>query len=89
MKTPFEVAQIYGIMKQLNLGSSLPTAVHFGSTHEIALHVMASRSLNTADKPLPRIVRKRVGAGLRHYRKLGLIRSIVGPNQTMLWEMVR
>ena len=57
-------------------------------THEIALHVMASRSLNTADKPLLRIVSKRVGAGLRHYRKLGLIQSIAGPNQTLLWEVI-
>jgi len=57
-------------------------------THEIALHVMASRSLNTADKPLLRIISKRVNAGLRHYRKQGLIRSTVGPNRMMLWEVV-
>jgi hypothetical protein len=63
-------------------GKPLPTL-------EIALHVMASRSLNTADKPLLRIVSKRVGAGLRHYRQLGLIRSVAGPSRTMLWEIVR
>jgi hypothetical protein len=57
-------------------------------THEIALHVMASRSLNTADKPLLRTLSKRVGAGLRHYRKLGLIRSVSGPDRIMLWEIV-
>src|SRR5215471_302125 len=58
-------------------------------THEIARHVMASRSLNTADKPLLRIISKRVNAGLRHYRQQGLIRSLAGPNRTMLWEVVK
>jgi hypothetical protein len=57
--------------------------------HEITLHVMASRSLNTADKPLLRTLSKRVGAALRHYRKLGLIRSIDGPNRTRLWEIIK
>ncbi len=57
--------------------------------HEVTLHVMASRSLNTADKPLLRILSKRVGTALRHYRKLGLIRSIDGPNRTRLWEIVK
>ena len=57
--------------------------------HEVTLHVMASRSLNTADKPLLQILSKRVGAALRHYRKQGLIRSIDGPNRTRLWEIVR
>jgi hypothetical protein len=57
--------------------------------HEVTLHVMTSRSLNTADKPLLRILSKRVGAALRHYRKLGLIRSIDGPNRTRLWEIIR
>ena len=58
-------------------------------THEIALHVMAARSLNTADKPLLRIVNRRVGAALRHHRMKGLIRSLQGPNRTVLWEIAR
>jgi hypothetical protein len=58
-------------------------------THEIALHVMASRSLNTADKPLLRVISKRVGAGLRHYRTKGLIRSVDGPNRIRLWETIK
>jgi hypothetical protein len=58
-------------------------------THEIALHVMASRTLNTADKPLLRVMGKRVGAALRYHRIKGLIRSVPGPNRTLLWEIAR
>jgi hypothetical protein len=58
-------------------------------THEIALHVMASRMLNTADKPLLRVMGKRVGAALRYHRIKGLIRSVPGPNRSILWEINR
>jgi hypothetical protein len=58
-------------------------------THEITLAVMAARTLNSADKPLLRTLSKRVGACLRMHRQSGLVRSIDGPNRTMLWEIVR
>jgi hypothetical protein len=58
-------------------------------THEIALHVMASRSLNTADKPLLRVMGKRVGSALRYHRGKGLVRSLAGPNRTILWEIAK
>jgi hypothetical protein len=36
--------------------------------HEITMHVMVGRSLNAADKPLLKVLSKRVGACRRHYR---------------------
>lgn len=57
-------------------------------THEVALHVMAARSLNTADKPLLRVINRRVGAAMRHNRVKGLIRSVPGPGRSVLWEIV-
>lgn len=57
-------------------------------THEVALHVMAARSLNTADKPLLRVINRRVGAAMRHNRIKGLIRSVPGPGRSVLWEIV-
>ncbi|MFN3658491.1 MAG: hypothetical protein ACK4UO_14670 [Pseudolabrys sp.] len=58
-------------------------------THEVALHVMAARSLNMADKPLLRVINRRVGAAMRHHRIKGLIRSVPGPGRSVLWEIVR
>jgi hypothetical protein len=50
---------------------------------------MASRGLGTADKPLLRVIDKRVGASLRNYRDKGVVRSVDGPARTVLWEIVR
>ena len=57
-------------------------------THEITLHVMAARTLNPSDKPLLRVLSKRVGACLRMQKGKGLVRSSVGPNRTLLWEII-
>jgi hypothetical protein len=57
--------------------------------NEITLHVMTGRMLNTDDKPLMRVLSKRVGAALRHNRHKGLVASIIGPNGAMLWEIAR
>lgn len=57
--------------------------------YEIALLFMASRGLATADKPLLRVIHKRVGACLRNYRGKGLVRAIEGPGRTVLWEIAR
>ena len=57
--------------------------------HEVTLTVMAARTLNPADKPLLRVLSKRVGACLRMHRKAGLVRSVDGPNRIMLWEIAR
>lgn len=55
--------------------------------HDIALHVMAGRGLNAADRPLLRVMVKRVGACLRNYRTKGVLRSIEGSERSVLWEI--
>jgi len=57
--------------------------------HEITMHVMVGRSLNATDKPLLRVLSKRVGACLRHYRQAGLVKSIDGPSRSILWQVKR
>ena len=57
--------------------------------HEIALRFMASRSLAAEDKPLLRVIHKRVGACLRNYRNKGIVRALDGPGRRVLWEIVR
>jgi hypothetical protein len=54
---------------------------------ELALHVMAGRGLNAADRPLLRVMTKRVAACLRNYRGKGLVRSVDGPKRSILWEI--
>jgi hypothetical protein len=57
--------------------------------YEITMHVMVARSLNAADKPLLKVLAKRVGSCLRNNRDKGLVRSVEGPNRSVLWEIVR
>jgi hypothetical protein len=57
--------------------------------HEITMHVVVGRSLNPADKPLLRVLSKRVGACLRHYRGLGLVQSVDGPARAILWQAAK
>ena len=56
--------------------------------YELALHVMAGRGLNSADRPLLRVMAKRVAACLRNYRNKGIVRSVYGPARSILWEIV-
>ena len=57
------------------------------STQELAMHVMAERGMNTADKRLVKTVTKRVGACLRHHRTRGLIRSAKGLGDRITWTV--
>lgn len=57
------------------------------AARDIALRVMAERSLNTADKHLVNTIKKRVGACLRHNRKRGVVRTVAGPQKTALWQI--
>ena len=51
---------------------------------------MKARNLDTNDKALCKLVMKRTFANLKHWsRKRGLIRSMPGPGQQLLWEIVR
>jgi hypothetical protein len=52
---------------------------------DIALRVMAERSLNTADKHLVNTIKKRIGACLRHNRSRGIVRTVQGPEKTVTW----
>jgi hypothetical protein len=54
---------------------------------DIALRVMAERSLNAADKHLVNTIKKRIGACLRHNRARGIVRAVPGPHKTVLWEV--
>jgi hypothetical protein len=56
------------------------------TTQELARHVMAERGLNTADKRLVKLVGKRVGACLRHWRNRGVATSMKGVNSVLLWK---
>lgn len=57
------------------------------TTKDLVLHVMAEKGLNTADKCTVRLMSKRVGACLRHWRTKGVINSDQGPGQYMLWQL--
>ena len=56
---------------------------------ELAQHVMAERGLNTSDRRVVKLIGKRVGTCLRHWRTRGQVKSRKGPNQFMLWELAR
>ena len=57
------------------------------AARDIALHVMAERSLNAADKHLVNTIKKRIGACLRHNRKLGTVRTTAGTGKAVVWEI--
>ena len=65
---------------------TLRTANRPCTTQELAMHLMAFRNMNTADKRLVKTVQKRIGAALRHYRSKGTIRSKPGPGGLLVWE---
>jgi hypothetical protein len=51
---------------------------------------MKVRRLDTNDKALCRVMMRRTNANLKHWaKKRGLIRSMPGPGQQLLWETVR
>lgn len=59
------------------------------STEAICQAVMVERRLDTNDKALCRVMMKRTLANLKHWSKRrGLIRSMPGVGQQLLWELV-
>ena len=56
------------------------------TSQELAQHVMAERGLNTADKRLVRLIGKRVGACLRHWRNKGAVGSEKGAGPALVWS---
>jgi hypothetical protein len=69
---------------------TLRTATMPLATAKVCEAVMKARGLDTDDKGLVRLMMKRTTANLMHWkRKRGLIRSMPGPGQQLLWEIVR
>ena len=60
------------------------------STAKVCEAVMKARGLDTDDKGLCRLMMKRTVANLKHWsKKRGLVRSLPGPGQQFMWELVR
>ena len=57
--------------------------------HDTARAFMVGWGLATADKPLFRVIQKRVGACPRNDRNKGIVRSIDGPARMVLREIMR
>jgi hypothetical protein len=54
---------------------------------QLAQFVMADRGLNAADVRLVKTISKRVQSCLRHYRTMGLVRSLKREGLHQLWEL--
>src|SRR5215211_1120879 len=59
------------------------------TTRDIALQLLTERALDKNDKGLVRLMTKRVAVSMRDYRNKGVVRSVEGPGQYNLWEIVR
>lgn len=60
------------------------------STAQVCEAVMKARALDTNDKALCRMMMRRTNANLKHWaKKRGLIRSMPGVGQQLLWEVVK
>jgi hypothetical protein len=60
------------------------------TTAQVCDAVMKARNLDTNDKALCRMMMRRTNANLKHWqKKRDLIRSMPGPGQQLLWEIVR
>lgn len=69
---------------------TLRTATKPLSTAQVNEAVMVARRLDTNDKALCRTMMRRTNANLKHWSKRrGLIRSMPGPGQQLLWEIAR
>lgn len=69
---------------------TLRTSMRPITTAQVCDAVMKARNLDANDKALCKLMMKRTFANLKHWqRKRGLIRSMPGPGQQFLWELVR
>jgi hypothetical protein len=59
------------------------------TTRDIGLQMLADRAMDTSDMKLMRLMRSRCAVALRLQRDKGVVRSIEGPGQYNLWELVR
>jgi hypothetical protein len=73
-----------------NILETLRTSMRPLTTAQVCDAVMLARGLDTNDKGLCRVMMRRTNANLKHWaKKRGLIRSMPGPGQQLLWEVVR
>src|SRR5580693_3885601 len=69
---------------------TLRTSMRPLTTAQVCDAVMRARNLDTNDKALCRLMMRRTNANLKHWaKKRGLIRSMPGAGQQLLWEVVR
>jgi hypothetical protein len=69
---------------------TLRTSMRPLTTAQVCEAVMKARGLDTNDRGLCRLMMKRTTANLKHWQaKRGLIRSMPGVGQQLLWEVVR
>ena len=69
---------------------TLRTATKPLSTEQVCQAVMVARRLDTNDKALCRTMMRRTVANMAHWsKKRGLIRSMPGIGQQLLWELAR
>jgi hypothetical protein len=69
---------------------TLRTSMRPLTTAQVCDAVMLARGLDTNDKGLCRVMMRRTNANLKHWaKKRGLIRSMPGPGQQLLWEVTR
>ena len=59
------------------------------TSRAIAHKVMKERGLDSKDRPLERLMVKRVGAALRSLRKQGLVTEVLIAGKFMNWELAK
>lgn len=59
------------------------------TTRDIALELLVARAMDKRDHKLLVLMTKRVGTALRTQRENGVVRSVEGPGQMVLWEVAR
>jgi hypothetical protein len=59
------------------------------TSRDLATELLVTRALDREDQKLLRLMTKRVGVALRIQRDNGVVRSLDGPGQFVLWEVAR
>jgi hypothetical protein len=88
-KVPQVLTDIHGDTGRVIL-DTLRTATVPLPTAKVCEAVMKARGLDTDDKGLCRLMMKRTVANLKHWhKKRGMVRSLPGPGQQLMWELAK
>lgn len=88
-KVPQVLSDIHGDTGRVIL-ETLRTATAPMPTYKVCEAIMKARGLDADDKALCRLMMKRTVANLKHWsKKRGLVRSLPGPGQQLMWELIR